>query len=113
MSSNKLKNILLLTVLIGLPTALFFLPIDYFDSGESLCPSKRFFDVECPGCGITRSGMRFIHFDFLGAWQFNKLIIIVAPLFAYYWIKWFIQSFRAVFLVSDEATNHNGSNPND
>jgi len=56
-----------------MPFFLLFLPVDYFDSGESICPSKRFFDIECLGCGLTRGVMHLLHMDFVGAWEFNFL----------------------------------------
>lgn len=77
-----------MTALLGIPAVLLVLPADFFDKGETFCPSKRFFHTECPGCGITRSVMHFIHLEFKRAWEYNKLILIVVPVFGYYWIKW-------------------------
>lgn len=59
---------------------LLFLPATYFDKGQALCLSKRFLNVECYGCGMTRAIQHLIHLDFKGAAHFNKLSFIVLPL---------------------------------
>jgi hypothetical protein len=64
------------------PAILFILPIDFFDSGQSICLSKVLLDMDCYACGITRAGMHLIHFDFNGAYEFNPLIYLVAPVAA-------------------------------
>ncbi|CAN5302539.1 hypothetical protein BH09BAC5_BH09BAC5_04140 [soil metagenome] len=69
-----------LIVWLALPFLLLFLPVDYFDKGEVFCPSKRFLNRDCPGCGLTRATQHVLHFDFSGAWHFNKLIIIIFPI---------------------------------
>ena len=78
------------------PIIFLVLPIDYFDTGESLCPSKRFFNIECFGCGMTRAVMHMIHFDFDSAMYFNPLSFIVAPGLAFFWVKWTIKAAKDV-----------------
>jgi hypothetical protein len=73
----------LLFSLISFGLFLMYLPADYFDTGEAMCLSVRFFDVECYGCGLTRGVMHLIHFEFVEAWEFNKLTFIVFPLLVY------------------------------
>ncbi len=73
--------------LLAMPVVLIFLPANHFDTGETLCPSKRLLDIECPGCGMTRGVMHTIHFEFKKAWEFNKLTFIVLPILIYYWGK--------------------------
>jgi hypothetical protein len=69
-----------------LPVALFLLPGNYFDHGGTiLCPSKRFFNIECFGCGTTRAIMHLIHFEFSAAWHFNKLSFITFIVLAYFY----------------------------
>jgi hypothetical protein len=46
------------------------------------------FDKECFGCGITRAIQHAIHFDFYTAWNYNKLVVIVAPVLFFLWLKW-------------------------
>lgn len=80
---NQIKFIIWL----GIPFFLLFLPIDFFDSGNSICPSQLILNKECPGCGITRSVQHAIHFDFKTSWNYNKLVVIVLPVLAFIWIK--------------------------
>ena len=86
MKNKKHLRIILLTGLVALPLALLLLPADFFDQGEVLCPSKRFLDLECMGCGITRGIQHAIHFEFSTAWHFNKLTFIVMPIAIFFWI---------------------------
>jgi len=46
-----------------------------------------FFDRECYACGMTRAIQNIIHFDFFVAYQFNKLSVIVFPLFVLTYFK--------------------------
>lgn len=92
------------------PIILLILPNDYFDSGETLCPSKRFFDIECYGCGMTRAIMHLIHFDFDSALYYNQLSFIVAPVLAIFWVKWTISAAKDVgiwpfWVKQDRASN--------
>lgn len=43
--------------------------------------------MECYACGLTRGIMHLIHFDFAGAWHFNKLTFIVFPMLFPMWVK--------------------------
>lgn len=95
----KFVKISVLIVLLVFPTVLFFLPIDYFDYGLSACPSKRWLDIECLGCGLTRGVMHFINFDFSGAWSFNKLTFIVVPIGVIYWFYQFIKTMRDLKMI--------------
>ena len=76
-----------LVFLIVLPIPFFILPANYFDTGESLCMSKILLDRECFGCGITRAIQHAIHFDFISAWRFNKLVILVVPVLLFLWLN--------------------------
>lgn len=37
----------------------------------SLCWSRSLFNVECPGCGMTRAFVAIAHGDFSAAWRYN------------------------------------------
>jgi|688.fasta_scaffold1673178_2 hypothetical protein len=74
--------------LIVLPIVLVLLPASFFDQGQSLCLSVLLLDQQCYGCGITRAVQHFIHFDFQAAWNYNKLVVIVAPILFFVWLKW-------------------------
>ena len=87
-----------LALLIIGPIILLLLPADYFDTGEVLCPTKRFFDFECLGCGMTRAMMHLIHFDFESAAYFNYLSFIFAPILAFLWVRWTWYMVRVLIL---------------
>ena len=74
-------------IIVLVPLILIFLPVDYFDRGQSICLSKLLAGVECYACGMTRAIMHLVHLDFLGAWQFNKLSFIVLPMLFPLWLK--------------------------
>ncbi|MCC7301989.1 MAG: DUF2752 domain-containing protein [Bacteroidia bacterium] len=68
--------------MIALPVWLMLSPADYFDYGESVCPSVLLFDRECPGCGMTRATQHLLHFEFSEAMDFNRLSIFLIPVLA-------------------------------
>ena len=89
LEKNKMKKGIFALLWISIPLTLLLLPIDFIDQGKSICPSKLFFNIECFGCGISRACMHFFHMDFIGAWKFNKLVIIIGPLLILFWIHIF------------------------
>ena len=78
-NSNKVKKAGL-TIWLALPLVLLILPADYFDHGAVICPSKRFLNIECPGCGMTRAIQHAIHFQFSKSWDYNKGVVIILPI---------------------------------
>ena len=78
---------LYLLFLIIIPFIFIFLPINFFDSGDSICLSVVFFNKECYGCGMTRAIQHLIHLDFKGAYDFNKFSFIVLPTLIYLLLK--------------------------
>ena len=58
------------------------LPANYVLPGD-LCPAHRWFGLNCPGCGLTRSVQALSHGDIGKALLYNPLIIFVAPYLAY------------------------------
>ena len=80
--------------MIIVPFVLIFLPPDFFDYGPYMCPSYNLFNVECPGCGITRATMHLIHFQFKEAWAFNKLSFFIDPFLAYLYVKIIIMFYK-------------------
>ena len=97
MSKYKITHVFILVALLVIPIVLLFLPATYFDTGETVCLSKRLLDMECLGCGLTRGIQHLIHLDFQSAWHFNKLTFVVFPLFVYLYITWFLNSYRILF----------------
>lgn len=42
------------------------------------CPKTGLFaNCECPACGLIRAMSRLLHGDFIGAWNFNKVVFLV------------------------------------
>lgn len=39
------------------------LPLEWLTGGPSFCPFKLFTGLPCPGCGLTRSAVAFLHGD--------------------------------------------------
>lgn len=85
MGKNKVIAGVLIAVMILTPIILLILPPNYFDDGPTMCPSKRFLDFECPGCGMTRAVMHLIHFDLESALYYNSLSLIVTPVLGAWW----------------------------
>jgi hypothetical protein len=74
-----------LSALVLVPIILWILPGDYFDQGDTIvCPSKRFLDIECLGCGMTRAVMHLHNFQFTDAIFFNYLVVILKYFQAYF-----------------------------
>jgi len=94
----KPKQVILIVLLIGIPVTLILLPADFFDEGESICLSKVIFDVECYGCGLTRSIMHLIHFDFKTSWEWSKLGVISFPILFLLWLKYLLKQFNITIL---------------
>jgi len=84
---NKIKCIAFFII----PFALYFVPVDWLNGQHSICLFKNIFGTECYGCGITRAVLSAIQFDFVKAFYYNKLVIIVFPLLCYLWGKYFLR----------------------
>lgn len=97
---KKYFNILYLLVLILIPIVLVILPADFFDSGTSICLSIYLFNAECYACGLTRAIQHLIHLEFLLAYEFNKLSVIVFPLLLISYFKEVVRICRK-FIVYD------------
>jgi len=84
---RKTFSLIINGAVVTAPFILLLLPVDYFDTGDSICLSKVLAGIECYGCGMTRAVMHFVHFDFAGAWMFNKLSFLVVPMLFPLWVK--------------------------
>jgi len=63
------------------------LPADFFYNGRAVCLSVVLFGKTCYGCGITRAVHHLIHLEFLEAYNFNKLVVLVFQLISYLYLK--------------------------
>ena len=83
-----------LCVLFILPLLLSFISLNNLEGKRSLCLFKNLFGFECYGCGITKAIIACIQLDFIRAFEYNKLIVIVMPLIIYLWIKEILKSIK-------------------
>lgn len=70
-----------------LPFFLSMFSLDELDGKRSICLFKNLFGIECYGCGITKAVIATIQLDFVRAFNYNKLIVVVMPLIIYLWAK--------------------------
>ena len=64
------------------------------------CPSRQLFNVECPGCGMTRSFVALTHGQWKLAWDYHRIGIVLYVYFAARVLA------HAWFLVRPEAASH-------
>lgn len=78
-----------------LPLAVYLLPREWIFSGEHpLCLIRNITGHECPGCGMTRALASLAYMDPVGAWHYNRAVVVVAPLLAYVWVRWIVRLVR-------------------
>ncbi|HPS77520.1 MAG TPA: DUF2752 domain-containing protein [Thermoanaerobaculaceae bacterium] len=65
-----------------------FMPVGLLDDGPVLCPIRLLGGDWCWGCGITRACWHVIHGDLAGALARNRLVILVAPLLLFLYLRW-------------------------
>jgi Protein of unknown function (DUF2752) len=99
MDKKRIFHWLLLAAMIIIPIVLLLLPATYFDEGEALCPSMRFFKIECFGCGMTRAIMHLIHFDLESAIYYNMGSVVVFPVLAWFWLVYLKKTAQIVGIL--------------
>jgi len=77
-----------------LPFLLYMVSLDNLEGKHSICLIKNLFGVECYGCGITKAVIASVQLDFVRAFNYNKLIIIVMPLIVYLSVKEILKSIK-------------------
>lgn len=58
-----------------------------------ICPTKKYLDIECPGCGGTRMVLSILQGDIYQAFRYNPFIMITLPIIfviAIHQMFWFI-----------------------
>lgn len=70
-----------------LPVVLYCIPLEKVLHGHTICLFHNLFGTDCYGCGMTRALFSLLHFDFGAAWGYNRLVVIVAPLLLYLYIR--------------------------
>jgi len=85
-----------LCVIFLLPFILSMVSLDKLEGKHSICLIKNLFGVECYGCGITKAVIACVQFDFIRAFNYNKLIVIVMPLIVYLGVKEIVQCVKTI-----------------
>jgi len=80
-----------LIIVFSIPIILFNIPYNALPTNTSICFFKYFLGITCPGCGITRAFLSVLHFEFIKAINLNFSIIIIFPIFSYYWFRYIIK----------------------
>ena len=74
-----------------LPAFVYLIPLEWlFDEGYTLCLFHNLTGQECWGCGMTRALASVAYLDFEAAWGYNRVVVVVAPLLLYIWLKWIL-----------------------
>lgn len=81
-----------------MPVVFWFMPIDNSKTDFTLCLFKNLTGRNCFGCGISRATLSVIHFDFIQAFTFNKLVIFIFPILAYLWTKRLFKEWKKTHL---------------
>lgn len=58
---------------------LLILPLQFFEQ-RSFCIYYYFFGVRCPGCGGTRAIVNLLRGNWLRAWEYNRLAVVIFPI---------------------------------
>ena len=77
-------------ILLFMPFILPFISLDWLESKNTICIYTNLTGANCFGCGITKSIVATTQFDFFRAFSYNKLVVVIAPLLLFVWLKrWF------------------------
>ncbi|TAK37004.1 MAG: DUF2752 domain-containing protein [Saprospiraceae bacterium] len=89
-----------LSLLLLTPIILWLLPSNFFDESKLiLCPSRLFFNVECPGCGMTRAVMHLHHLELEDAIYFNPGSVAIYPALVAVWLLWVVKAARQLGII--------------
>lgn len=92
-SKQLAKQLLVLYIIV--PFFILLLPPDIFlGGGEGMCLSRRFFDMECFGCGMTRACVALRNADFESAYQFNWRVVVVVPLLVAEYLRQLLRQYK-------------------
>lgn len=72
---------------LAIPAVLYAIPPERVMHGHTVCLFRNLFGTECWGCGMTRALFSLLHLDFTAAWNYNRLVVLVAPLLLYLYVK--------------------------
>lgn len=76
-----------LAIFLFVPLLLAAKSLDVLEQERTFCLFKTFLGHECWGCGLFKATVACLKLDFVRAFHYNKLIVIVFPLIVCYWAK--------------------------
>ena len=80
-----------------LPFIISVLSLNELEGKHSICLFKNLFGIECYGCGITKAVIASVQLDFVRAFNYNKLIVVVMPLVVYLWVKEIVKCSKTLY----------------
>lgn len=99
--NRRLFSIIYFCGLLLAPIVLVILPANFFDHGPSICLSVVLLDKTCIGCGMTRAFQHIMHLDFKAGYEFNKLCVIVFPIFFIVYLRELFKMYNKLFKLSE------------
>lgn len=95
MNKNKFIKIFYRIFIISLPVlAVIFSQVAVNAHLKNFCLFRWIFHFECMGCGLTRAFAALCRFEFVKAYEYNHLIVIVAPVLFVIWIALLKYTFK-------------------
>ncbi|HEX7737712.1 MAG TPA: DUF2752 domain-containing protein [Ktedonobacteraceae bacterium] len=92
--------------LLLLPLLFWLIPTSSVEHGPTLCLYTLITGKHCIGCGMLRALSCLIHGNLTRSWDYNHLVIIVAPLLAYVWITELMKTWHlSPFLLLPTSAN--------
>lgn len=84
-----------------LPIVFYGLPPQWIMNGHPVCLFRNL-GLPCYGCGMTRALYSLLHGDLGAAWEYNSLVIVVAPLLLCLYFKELQNTIRTIFCLLPE-----------
>ncbi|WP_291884311.1 DUF2752 domain-containing protein [Cellulomonas sp.] len=85
----RVRRPLLVAAGIAAGTVLLAVRDPHVRGSYSLCPFNALTGLACPACGCLRATHDLAHGDLAGAWGMNPLWVLMVPLVAALWVRWF------------------------
>lgn len=91
---TDMRDIVIAVAVAGLGAAALAMPHTLLQFGPP-CLISLVLDAACWGCGMTRAALSFLHGDFVGAWNFNKLSLLVLPLLMALYLRHLVALYKS------------------
>lgn len=89
-------DVLLNYFIVASPFIFVAIPSTFFEHGPTICPYKLLTGNNCPGCGMTRAFSNTFRLDLESAWEYNRLIVVVFPLYLILVYKSFLKIKKSI-----------------